>query len=74
MVVTILGNTNTLPEKYRIAQYADPPYQLHPLALAGLAAGPTSCGGALERVTAGMTAPGALTRQTDRQFKVCGLR
>ena len=31
MVVTILGNTNTLPEKYRIAQYADPPYQLQPL-------------------------------------------
>ena len=27
MVVTILGNTNTLPEKYRIAQYADPPYR-----------------------------------------------
>ena len=34
MVVTILGNTNTLPEKYRIAQYADPPYQLQPLVCA----------------------------------------
>ena len=34
MVVTILGNTNTLPEKYRIAQYADPPYQLQPLVFA----------------------------------------
>ena len=46
MVVTILGNTNTLPEKYRIAQYADPPYQLQPLDGTGIADAGTAGAGA----------------------------